>query len=501
MRIKKIVILGGGVTGCAVAASLSHALQKTEMEIWVIDTKSSAGTLSTDSQTSENYSVETLSPQTQVFHELLGLNEARVLAFTQGTFSFGSLFKNWQNPGSGFLQTYDNYGVNFNNIGFQHFYVRFREQLRNPPFDKFSLSALAALKGRFSHPSSDQRSVLSTLNYGLNLAGEPYSQILRMHAEHHGARFVAGTFIKAIQNDAGLVKQIVLDNGTIDGDFFVDCSGSQSLLLGATLGIPEIDWSPCFPYNRRADFIQAHEEDLPSVNSITAYKHCWLKSVPLRHHGINSLVFDMHYLKEEDVKRIAGNEDIKIHPLFAGRRNRLWHKNVIAFGEAAVNLEQFTFSKMDTLYHDIKWFLNLLPRDTRCQLNAEEYNRVTVEHYEQLKDYHLCHQLLAGSHLDSDFWHACRAAPLSETLQQRLDLFRRRSTLVPHDREIIPVAMWVSLLLGLGISPEDYDPLVDMMNSNDLLENIKRMQMIMERATEKMPKHSDYLEHYLRSHG
>ena len=501
MKIKKIVILGGEVTGCAVAASLAHALQNTEMEISVIDTNSVSSKTPTDSQTSENYSVETLSPQTQVFHELLGLNEARVLAFAQGSFSFGSLFRNWQNPASGFLQTYDNHGVNFNNIGFQHFYVRFREQLQNPPFDKFSLSALAALKGRFSHPSNDQRSVLSTLNYGLNLAGKPYSQILRMHAEHHGARFVTGNFIKAIQNNEGMVKQIVLDNGTIDGDFFVDCSGRERLLLGTTLGIPEIDWSPYFPYNRRADFILAHKEDLPSVSSITAHKHYWLKSVPLRQHSVNSLIFDRRYLNEEDVKQIAGNEEIKLHSLFAGRMDHLWHQNVIAFGEAGVNLEHFTFSKMDLLYRNIQSFLSLLPTDNRCQLNAEEYNRVTVEHYEQLKDYHLCHQLLAGSHLDSAFWQACRAAPLSGTLQTRLELFRRRSTLIPHDREIIPAAMWVSLLLGLGVLPEDYDPLVDILNSNELVEKIKRMQMIMEQAAEKMPKHSDYLEYYLRTHG
>lgn len=496
MNLKTIVILGGDVAGCAVAACLSQALQKTGVEIRVIDIGSTSG-----SQVSNNCGVETLSPRTQVFHEVLGLDEARVLSFTDGTFSFGSSFKHWQKTGSEFLQTYDHYGIDFNNIGFQHFYVKFFEQLQYPAFDKFSLSSVAALKGRFSHPSSDQRSVLSTLNYGLNLASKPYSQLLRRYAEQHGVKFVAGAFVNAIQSDDGMVKQIVLDNGVIDGDFFVDCSGSHSLLTGATLGITEVDWSPCFRYNRRADFIQSHKEDLPSISSIAAYTHYWLKSVPLQQHNVNSLIFNADYLEEDEAKDIFKSENIKIHQVSPGHKTELWHGNVIAFGGAAVNMEQFTFSKMDLLYQNIKSFLNLLPTDIRCPLNAREYNRITVEHYEQLKDYHLCHQLLTGPQLDSGFWRACRAAPLSETLQQRLELFRGRSTFIPHDREIIPTEMWVSLLLGFGILPVSYDPLVDIMNSNELVEKIQRMQMIIKRTAEKIPKHSDYLERYLRFHG
>src|SRR5690606_12265318 len=145
-------ILGGGVSGCAVAASLVNALANTGIAIYVVEQ---------DQAEAEHNDVVTMSPYTQVFNESIGLDEAQALAYTQGAFNLGFNFKGWQKPVRQFLQTYGSYGVDFENIAFQNFYTMLGKTRKLRAYDHYSLSAVAALQGKFSHPVDDNKSILS----------------------------------------------------------------------------------------------------------------------------------------------------------------------------------------------------------------------------------------------------------------------------------------------------------------------------------------------------
>src|SRR5690606_30574672 len=122
--------------------------------------------------------VESLAPTTQVFHENLGFNEADLLSATRGTFNLGYRFEDWLECGSDFVQGYNASGVNFGDIDFQNFYTKISSEMNFPAYDYFSLAALAAKKNRFAHPTNDQRSVLSTIEYGINLDSNRYANVL-----------------------------------------------------------------------------------------------------------------------------------------------------------------------------------------------------------------------------------------------------------------------------------------------------------------------------------
>lgn len=489
-ELKKIIILGEGVTAHAVAAFLSHALSGAGIHICLLGMKRSDG----DDSRKKLCCVESLSPVTQVLHETLGINEADLLSATTGTFNLGYRFEEWFGSGGDFVQSYNAAAVNFGGIDFQNFYTKFKNELNLPAFDHFSLAAMAARKGRFSHPNNDQRSVLSTLDYGLNLSGAPYTEILKKCAARNSVEFISEEFVSAELDDAGFITSIVLRSGRVEGDFFIDCSGSDALLLGQTLGVKNIDWSGYFNANCTANFIQAHERNIPVVTNIKRFEKFWVKSVPLQHHGVNTVVFNNRVVSENVIQSLT-DADITFSPLAPGYKQQSWCKNVVALGAAAGSFEPLPFSGMDVLYKNLNAFLPLFPRDSRlCSLNAEEYNRQSAKTYERLRDYHLSHHFLASFHSGIEV----SSTSLPDELAHRINLFRARGSVPHYDDEMIPADMWASLFIGLGLLPQSYNPLADVFDAAELGEKIQRIGQIMQQTAEQLPTHADYLERYMQ---
>lgn len=489
MKLEKIVILGGGVTGCVVAASLINALANSGIAIIVIE-------LAEDE--AEKHEAITLSPYTQVFHEALGLDEAQVLAYTQGTFNLGTSFKGWSGTASHFLQTYAGYGVDFHGVEFQHFYNKFKDTQQLTDYHHYSLSAAAALSGKFCHPVSENKSILSTINYGLNVNGKLYSKFLKKYASARGVTFKSGDFLSASINQAGFVQNILLSCGTVSGDFFIDCSGSSAFLIEGALGIENVDWSGYFFNTHRATFVRPDPERIPSSTSVTALKNSWVQSLPLQGYSVNSMLFCEKYFDKNELDNIAQGTDMLLRPIAQGHRKKPWQSNVVAFGSAAGTVEPFIFSSTDVLYRNIQSFIKLLPTDILCSIGANEYNRTVVETYTRVRDYNLCHYLLSAGVSDSSYWNACREVPVSPSLEQRIALFKNRGKVIFHDSEMIPTAAWISLLMGFGVMPQNYDPRVDIVDAEGLRKKIQQMRLIIANAAEKMPYHGDYLRRYLR---
>lgn len=486
------IILGGGVTGWTVASSLANALLKTPAKIVVIEL---------DNQDADSWQdtngAEILSPETQILHETLAIDEKRLLDCAGGTFSYGSRFSGWHTGGE-FFHAYGRCGVDFDHIGFHHFYTKFKQSSALPRYDHFSLSALAGLNGRFTHPSSDPATVTSTLAYGLHLDSAGYADFLKNHAVNGGVITQRSKFQGAVRADDGSIAAVMLEDGnTVDGDFFIDCSGAQAHLINGVLGVKRIAWSDFFSANRTVSYSGNATAAIPSCALLSAHTNSWVRSVPLVHKCANTIVFNDDYVSTQAVLDMTGADDAVAHPLLAGHQQYVWHKNVIAFGAAACVFEPLGFSGMDILYHQIQCFLSLLPVNSRSELNAKEYNRRVIETCERIRDYHLCHYALASP--SGELWKFARVNSLPDTLAHGLNLFRERGMVAFYDSDIVSDARWISLFMGFGVTPARYDPRADALNDRSVQDKIFRIQQLFAQAAIKMPAHADYRMHYLRA--
>ena len=89
-----------------------------------------------------------------------------------------------------------------------------------------------------------------------------------------------------------------------------------------------------------------------------------------------------------------------------------------------------------------------------------EYNRLTAEEYDRLRDLLVLHYH-ATRRDDSPFWQRCRAMPLPDTLARRLELFIDSGRLTIGEEEHCGVEGWLAVLFGQGLQPRSFDPLAE----------------------------------------
>ena len=112
--IGNIVILGGGTAGWMTAAALAKLLPK-QYQISLIESDQ-IGTVGVG---------EATLPHLRYFNQKLGIDESEFMRQTNATFKVGIEFSGWGEPQTSYMHPFDEYGVNFNNIGFHHYWLIF----------------------------------------------------------------------------------------------------------------------------------------------------------------------------------------------------------------------------------------------------------------------------------------------------------------------------------------------------------------------------------------
>src|SRR5690606_25598727 len=96
---------------------------------------------------------------------------------------------------------------------------------------EYSMSAMAAARGKFGRPARDRASPLAQMFYAFHFDASLYARFLRRLAEGNGAIRREGK-ICSVERDgeSGDVAAVMLESGErIEGDLFVDCSGFRGL--------------------------------------------------------------------------------------------------------------------------------------------------------------------------------------------------------------------------------------------------------------------------------
>ena len=64
--------------------------------------------------------------------------------------------------------------------------------------------------------------------------------------------------------------------------------------------------------------------------------------------------------------------------------------------------------------------------------------------------------------------------------------------------ELFSENSWVQVMLGQGITPEQYHPIVNMMSDRELEGFLSEIKRNVKARVGQLPSHSDFLNHYCR---
>jgi tryptophan halogenase len=492
--IKRIVIVGGDIVAPMVAAAIANSLRGQDIRMTLV-----AGPPETAGSHSSL-------PEAAAFHRYLNIETRELLRKTNATFKLGTDYTNWPETGHHFVLPYGGVGTGLRLVPFHHYFVKKRMAGDSTPFSSYSLAATAANMGRFTLPSADPKSILSTLSCGLHVDAGQYASLFRDYASHCGVRFVDGDVAEVETRDTdGFIQALMTTGGShIEGDLFIDCSGDRALLIGDALGQHYADWSEFLPCDSSLTVSVPDVPDLTPLTFVVAKSMGWSRRIPMRERSDYTFYYNSSFLgdaeAEASLRRDLGRATIgraRVRRFTSGRRRRFWFKNCVAIGRSAGFIEPLEISNLHLAQNAVLRLMGLFPERSCDSALAGEYNRIIGLEYDNIRDF-ISLFYASVNRSDTPFWNHCRSLAKPDSLLYRLDLFKSHGRLAWYEEEVFSKDYWVSALIGLECFPGGYYPLADVPRDAVVDDWLEKIRDSIRDAVEHMPTHEQFILDSLR---
>ncbi len=490
MNKRRVVIAGGGTAGWMAAAAVSQLMGDT-VDVTLVES---------DAIPAVGVGEATI-PTLHVLHRLLGINEREFMAETDATLKLGIAFENWFKPGHEYLHSFGLIGHETWACGFHHFWLKARSQGWGADLANYIPEYLAALEGRYALPQPGE-------HYAYHLDAGLYAKFLRKIAEENHTVRIEGVIDKVnIDPDTGYISSLRLESGQqIGGELFIDCSGFRGLLIEGALHSGFEDWGHHLLCDRAvAVQTESLEPPLPYTRSIA--RDCgWQWRIPLQSRTGNGFVFCSQYMSDDEaidvlLKNIRGKpiNAPRVIRYRTGVRRAQWNKNCIAVGLSGGFVEPLESTGIHLFQRAIIRLLQFFPNGkTIPQSDIDEFNQASYHEMERIRDFIVLHYHQTERD-DTPFWRHCRAMSVPDTLRHRINTFSQSGRVKTWQDEVFAESSWVMVMLGQGIVPQRYHPIVDRLTNNDLKAFVDHVETQTRKKVESWPNHFEFIRRYCKS--
>jgi tryptophan halogenase len=490
--IDKLVIVGGGTAGWMSAALISK-LFAGSLNIELVESDA-IGTVGVG---------EATIPPIQVFNDLAGVDEEAFLRDTKATIKLAIEFQNWGAIGDRYLHGFGFIGRKVGAISFQHVFLKALAEGAAGPVSDYSLNNMAADAGRFNRLAQIEGTPLPGIAYAYHFDAGLYAQFLRKMSDAQGVTRREGLIQEVLVGpDSGDVTGLKLEDGSeVSGDFFIDCSGFNSLIFNKSLGVEFDDWSEWLLCNRALAVPSSSEpRSLRPYTQSIAHQAGWQWRIPLQHRTGNGHVYCDRFISEDEATQVL-MDNLEGEPLkdplslrfTPGCRKQLWHRNCVALGLASGFIEPLESTSIHLIQIGITNLLKVFPTKGDNEAKAREYNRRMRFEYEAIRDFIILHYHQT-SREDTPFWKHVKNMEIPENLQHKMASFAESGHLYRIDEELFTQVGWLQVMLGQGIRPKQYNALADTLSTEQAREYLQDLHTILKATVAKLQPYPDFIK-------
>jgi len=461
--IKKIIIVGGGSAGWITAGSIAAE--------HCADPSSNVKVILIESPEIKSIGVgEGTWPSMRNTLDKIGINEKEFLQQCDASFKQGSKFVGWT--------TGDNTDYYYHPFmvpdGYGHIDLHAAWQTNHSQksfADTVNIQSHVCQAGLAPKQLATPNYAAVT-NYGYHLDATKFATLLQKHCtEKLNVQHIVDHMDDIVSADNGDIAAIsTKKNGQIEGDLFIDCTGSASLLLGKHFNINFINKQHIL-FNDSALAVQVpYPTDETPINSATlstAQSAGWIWDIGLQtRRGVGYTYSSRHTSDaeaEQTLKKYLENSigveqanllkprKIQFEP---GHREKFWHKNCVAIGMSAGFLEPLEASALAMIELASSMVSEELPV-TRSHMDiiAERFNKRFEYRWQRVIDFLKLHYLLS-ERTDSQYWRDNHQPDsISEQLQALVSLWQFQPPSrydVIQNEEVFPSASYQYVLYGMG---------------------------------------------------
>ena len=492
--VQSVLIVGGGTAGWMTASALARAFPHEPPQITLVESEE-IGIVGVG---------EATVPILQQLNRFLGLDEREFLKATNGTYKLGIEFRDWGQRGHVFFHGFGDYGPLIQGMQPHHHWLKLRELGDSSPIDDYSMPYAMAREGRFAIPPATAQNPAISFNYAFHFDAALYGRFLRSCGESLGVERVEGKIVDvSLHPETGFIDHVTLADGReLSADLFVDCSGFRGLLIEEALETGYEDWRHWLPCDSAiAVGSEVTSAPTPFTRS-TAERAGWQWRIPLQHRIGNGYVYSSAFIGDDEARdTLVENLDGKpiaeprLLRFTAGRRKKMWNRNCVAIGLAAGFMEPLESTSIQLIQSAAVRLIDYFPRRGLDPVAIDEYNRVTANEQERIRDFLIAHYCLTRR-TDHDFWKECAAIAVPDTLKHKIELFAATGKVPLYSEESYQEPSWVAILLGNGVLPKSYHPFVDYIPVDQLRRAFHERKAELIRAAESMPTHQAFIERF-----
>jgi tryptophan halogenase len=445
-------------------------------------------------------------PQIRLINSALGIPEPTFMREVKGSYKLGIAFDGWLREGESYLHAFGSVGRPAGVAPFYPYWVRAHKQGIAKPLAAYSRNERAARNFRMAHiPPSSQG---GEMPFAFHFDASYYARLLRTYAEQFRATRVEGKIVAVEQDgESGNITGLTLASGeTVEGDFFIDCTGFRSLLLGDAMQSEFVDWSDYLPCDRAVAVPCECAGDLTPYTRAIARKAGWQWRIPLQHRIGNGHVYSSAHMSDDEATTILldsldGKADgsPRVIPFTTGTRRQHWVGNCLALGLASGFLEPMESTSIYLTQSSITRFLAVAPQGGRADpATIDWFNRKVAFEWERTRDFLILHYT-ANQRKGEPFWDAMRAMKKPDSLAEKFAVWRKTGTIHREHEELFTEVAWFQVFVGQGVLPDSYTALADAMPQDQLEGMLTQLERDISRQVQAMPSHIEFLTSVINS--
>src|SRR3984957_14472294 len=487
-QIKRIAIVGGGTAGWMAASILARGLPGTGCVITGIEAADLGGVGGSEGA---------IPPPADLLR-VLNINEGDFVKHTQATYKLGIKFTDWPRAGHAYWHPFGTFGTMINLRPFYHSWQRARAAGLAPRFNDFSLCAALGDAGKFRFPDAADPGPVSGLRYALHFDAGLVAQYLRSYSERLGVARLERTVAQATLREDGFLDELIFsDASRLQADLYIDCSGFRGVLIEGALKTGYLDWRDVMPCDRAGALPPEMPATRPPHTEAIAHTAGWRWRIPLQHRVGNGYVYSSAHIGDSealDELLAAVRDKPAADPRFlrfvTGRRKLFWNRNCVALGLASGFLEPLESTSIHLVMSGVYKLLEHFPNCSFAQSNIDSYNNELIQEIERIRDFIVLHCLTGRT--DTPLWAYCQSMKLPDSLMQRIELYRRTGRVRVRSGELFTDLSWFYIFEGIGITPDSYDPLMDVVRMVQLREILGSIAQSTALAADGVPTHDSY---------
>lgn len=484
-----IVIVGGGAAGWLAAALVAKRTDRQHTRVTLVESEE-IGIIGVG---------EATIPILAQCNALLGIDEFDFVRATQGTFKLGIEFRDWGEVGNRHFHAFSDYGHPVEGVATHHYWLRLRQSGDDRPIDDYSFAYAVARNKNFA-PSDPHN---SRYHHAYHFDAALYARYLREVATGLGVERVEGKMTHCdLDGQTGNISAIHLANGiTIPGDFFLDCTGLASELLGKALATPFVDWSRWLLCDSAIAVPSSRTGPIPPFTGSTAHPGGWRWTIPLQHRAGNGMVYNSGFWSDDAARnallQAMDGEPLAEPRLFrftSGHRREFWNRNCVGIGFASSFLEPLESTGLQLIVMGVLKLLQYFPEGAVDPVLRDEYNRLSTREIERIRDFIIAHYCL--SRRPEPLWSACRDMEIPDSLRHKLEVWSASGQVALGDSESYMEPSWVAILLGNGFVPDRYAVSADLHPLEQIRTGMKlRREEIMQSA-KLVSSHREFIDRH-----